>query len=67
MRRTVLLACFVVVPLCTLDCSPAAQAGSLAPRALNPQPIPPGRLKSLNPQPIPPGRQQRRHVMKRRH
>jgi|KBSSwiStaDraftv2_1062776.scaffolds.fasta_scaffold292718_2 hypothetical protein len=67
MRRTVLFACFAVLPLCTLDYSTVAQAGSLAPKALNPQPIPPGRLKSLNPQPIPPGRQQRRHVMKRRH
>lgn len=31
-----------------------------APRALNPQPIPPGKTNELNPQPIPPGSQAQR-------
>lgn len=36
-------------------------------RSLNPQPIPPGKLKALNPQPIPPGKAHSKHTKKRHH
>ena len=35
-----------------------SRSGSGDSRALNPQPIPPGKPKALNPQPIPPGKPQ---------
>jgi len=66
-QRFIALTCFGVL-FCM---QAAAQSSNSSPKALNPQPIPPGKSlaqktspKALNPQPIPPGKHHKKQKTK---
>lgn len=67
MRRMALFAC-CLLPLFAVNPATMVQAAPKGSKALNPQPIPPGKgTKALNPQPIPPGKEKRRRIYKGKH